>query len=431
MVTKYWNYIKNNYKKLKKTGFFSIFLSTIFSKIIVFFGGIVVVRILSKNDYGMYAYVINCLAMMRLLNDFGASSAILQFSTENYQDNNKQLQYLKYGIRIGIYASIVSSLIILLSPLFYPYSLENSSKLTQLLFLVPFLATFCEIFPVILRSRLQNKKYGILQVFITITHYVTLICMSILFGLVGSILSQYLYYLIIILFSIYLCFPYLKGFKNKTYLNEKEKKEFLKYSIVTQINSTIGGLLLIIDTFIIGLLIANEEILAVYNVGAKIPHALAFLPTCIIIYVLPYFVKNNKNINWIKKNYNKLLLSGFVIYGGICLGLILLAKPIFLLLFGTEYLESIPTFIILIIGFFFSSSIKIPSMNVLNSMKKLKFNFFVNIISILINIISNVIFINMYGYIGAAITTSLISIFSSICYYVYIKIMFRKELKHD
>ena len=379
----------------------------------------------------MYAYVINCLAMMRLLNDFGASSAILQFSTENYQDNNKQLQYLKYGIRIGIYASIVSSLIILLSPLFYPYSLENSSKLTQLLFLVPFLATFCEIFPVILRSRLQNKKYGILQVFITITHYVILICMSILFGLVGSILSQYLYYLIIILFSIYLCFPYLKGFKNKTYLNEKEKKEFLKYSIVTQINSTIGGLLLIIDTFIIGLLIANEEILAVYNVGAKIPHALAFLPTCIIIYVLPYFVKNNKNINWIKKNYNKLLLSGFVIYGGICLGLILLAKPIFLLLFGTEYLESIPTFIILIIGFFFSSSIKIPSMNVLNSMKKLKFNFFVNIVSILINIISNVIFINMYGYIGAAITTSLINIFSSMCYYVYIKIMFRKELKHD
>ena len=41
-------------QKLRKTGFFSIFLSNILSKVVVFLGGIVLVRILSQNDYGIY-----------------------------------------------------------------------------------------------------------------------------------------------------------------------------------------------------------------------------------------------------------------------------------------------------------------------------------------------------------------------------------------
>lgn len=424
-------YIKPQYNKLRRTGFFSIFLSTVFSKIIVFFGGIVVVRLLSKNDYGLYAYVINCLSVMRLLNDFGASSAILQFSAENHKDEIKQTQYIKYGIRVGAYASLISSLIILFSPLFYPYSLDNSEKLTTILFLVPFLATLSEIFPAILRANLQNKKYGILQIFMTLAHYILLIILSLIFGLTGAILSQYFYYIIVIAFSIYLCLPYLKKFKDNSKLNRTEKKQFLKYSLVTQINSTIGGLLLIIDTFLIGLLIANEEVLATYNVAAKIPHALAFLPSCIIIYVLPYFVRNNKNIDWVKLNYRRLLIIGSIIYGLITLGLVMLSKPIFIFLFGRQYLDAIPTFIVLMVGFFFSSTFKIPSINILNSMKKLKFNFYINVISIVINFISNIIFIRIFGYIGAAITTSMINIISSLAYFVYIKILFRRGFVND
>ncbi len=431
MKQKIQKYIKPQYNKLKKTGFFSILLSTIFSKIIVFLGGIVVVRLLSKNDYGLYAYVINCLAVMRLLNDFGASSAILQFSAENYQDDVKQTQYIKYGVRVGLYASLVSSLIILLSPLFYPYSLVDSDKLTTMLFLIPFLATFSEIFSSILRANLQNKKYGILQIFMTLAHYIPLIILSLIFGLTGAILSQYFYYTIVIFFSIYLCWPYLKKIKNKSKLNRPEKKQFLKYSLVTQINSTIGGLLLIIDTFLIGLLIANEEILATYNVAAKIPHVLAFLPSCVIIYALPYFVRNNKNIDWIKLNYRRLLIIGSIIYGIITLGLVMLSKPIFIFLFGHQYLDAIPTFIVLMIGFFFSSTFKTPSINILNSMKKLKFNFYINVISIVINFISNIIFIRIFGYIGAAITTTMINIISSLAYFIYIKILFRKRFVND
>ena len=318
-----------------------------------------------------------------------------------------------------------------MSPLVYPYSLVDSDKLATMLFLIPFLATFSEIFSSILRANLQNKKYGILQIFMTLAHYIPLIILSLIFGLTGAILSQYFYFTTVIFFSIYLCWPYLKKIKNKSKLNRPEKKQFLKYSLVTQINSTIGGLLLIIDTFLIGLLIANEEILATYNVAAKIPHVLAFLPSCVIIYALPYFVRNNKNIDWIKLNYRRLLIIGSIIYGIITLGLVMLSKPIFIFLFGHQYLDAIPTFIVLMIGFFFSSTFKTPSINILNSMKKLKFNFYINVISIVINFISNIIFIRIFGYIGAAITTTMINIISSLAYFIYIKILFRKRFVND
>jgi len=73
--------LKKELNKLSKTGFFSIFLSSVFSKVLVFIGGTIIVRIISKTDYGIYTYVLNCMAMLMILNDFGASTAALQFLT--------------------------------------------------------------------------------------------------------------------------------------------------------------------------------------------------------------------------------------------------------------------------------------------------------------------------------------------------------------
>ena len=79
-----------------------------------------------------------------------------------------------------------------------------------------------------------------------------------------------------------------------------------------------------------------------------------------------------------------------------------------------EYSESILPFIILTIGFFFSSTFKIPMNNILAAMRKLKFKVIINASSAILNIILNVLFINQFGITGAAIATTLIDIFSSI-----------------
>ena len=73
------------------------------------------------------------------------------------------------------------------------------------------------------------------------------------------------------------------------------------------------------------------------------------------------------------------------------------------------------------IGFFFAATIKIPSSNILYAMRKLKYNLIVTISSVICNLIFNVIFINIFGINGAAITTTLINIFTSYLLIHYIR----------
>lgn len=420
---------KKKFQHLRQTGFFSIFLSNILSKIIIFFGGIIIVRILSKTDYGIYAYILNCISILCLLNDFGASNAALQHLTENQSNKEKQMAILKFSLKMGIISSIASSILILLSPFFYPYTISEAKTLTPILFGIPILTSINSLIPIILRANMLNKKYATLQIFSTLSSYIILIPLSFVFGLIGAVLSQYFYNIIILLFGNYLIKQFIKKYfpEDTMKLTKPEKKQFINFAIFTQLNNTIGGMLLICDTFLIGLLIAKAEVVALYKVASAIPNALAFIPTSVIIYVLPYFIKNNKNQKWLKNSFKKMIYLGIFGYGILSLGLILGSKIIFKVLFGNQYLDSILPFIILIIGFFFSSAFKIPCSNITYSMRKVKVNIVINVIAIVINIISNIIFIKLFGYIGVAITTTIINITTSIIYLIYVNRLLKKD----
>ena len=73
--------------------------------------------------------------------------------------------------------------------------------------------------------------------------------------------------------------------------------------------------------------------------------------------------------------------------------------------------------------YFFTSTFRIISGNLLVTQRKLGFNLAVNIISGSVNILGNLILIPHYSSVGAAITTLIVVIISSILsttYYVYI-----------
>lgn len=399
--------------KLRKTGFFSIFLSNILSKVVVFLGGIVLVRILSQNDYGIYSYAINAFNILFILNDFGASNAALQNITEQKDNKKKQQAVLKYSIKIGIIGSLISGILILLSPLFYPYEITEAKYLTPMLCLVPLLTVVMTLFTILLRANFENKKYAILNLIQTVVSYVFLIPMSYIWGIKGAILSRYFYIIVTIILGIFLTRRLRIKTDKDNQLTKKEKKAFTKYALVTQVNNTIGSLLIYIDTFMIGLLIATPESVAIYKVASTIPAALAFLPNCVMVYVIPYFVLHNKNQKWLKDRYSKLIKFGILGYGLFSLALILVSRFIINTLYTPEYSEAVLPFIILMIGFFFSATFKIPTNNILFAMRKMRVKLIITISSGILNIILNVSFINYFGITGAAITTTLINVFSS------------------
>lgn len=422
--------IRDKIEKLKSTGFFSIFISTVLSKVMTLLGSIILVRILPKNDYGVYSYINNCFTMLFMFNDLGISSATLQYLTEASDDNERKREIITYSIKSCIIVSIITCLLVLFSPYFYPYTMDEAKILTPLLFLVPMIMIIYGLLSMILRANFDNRRYGKLQVFITASTYIVLIIASVIWGIKGAVLSHYVYSILILCYSVFLTYRYLPKVKNikntEKKFRKKEKKNFIKYALSLQLNNTIGSLLITIDTFLIGYMVISPEQIANYSVGSKLPYALNFLSSCVAIYILPYFIKNNKDINWLKRNFNRLIKYSIIGFAILCILLIAFSKPIFYILYGTEYYASIPIYIVLVIGLFFTSALKTPCANILYGLRKVKINTITNICSLVVNFVTNILFINWFGIIGAAITTTGINIIISFVYVIYLRKYIRK-----
>ena len=419
--------IKEKIVKLRETGFFSIFLSNVFAKVVAFLGNIIIVRILSKNDYGVYAYAINALTMLYIFNDFGASSSALQSLTEQKDNKEKQRAILRYALKIGITGSMFSGLLILMSPIFYPFEVIEAKYYTPILFLIPLFTNVNAFISVVLRANLETKKFAIFNFSTTAFNYMFLIFFSSKFGIIGAIISQYCYTILGCILGLYLSKNVLGNIFNGIKMTKNEKSPVFKYAISTQLNNTIGSILLNVDIFLIGLMLANPEIVATYKVATTFPMALDFLPNCVMIYVLPFFILHNKDLQWIKRNYTKLIKYGAIIFGALTLSICLFSKAIFNILYGDQYNNAILTFNILMIGFFFSATFKIPSNNILYSMRKIKTNLIVTISSVILNFIFNIILINLIGMNGAAITTMVVNIFASLILIYYVRRVLNTE----
>lgn len=429
LLSVYNKSIKDGLLKIKKAGFFSVFLSNVLAKLAAFLGGTLLVNILTKSDYGTYSYIINTLSILSLLGDCGAANATMQFSSENATNDNKRNAFISLGFRICVISSLLSCALVLFSKYFYPYSIKGAEDLTSVLFLIPIIVNINTFILGIIRSHLRNRRFAFINLFSTCIHYIIIIPFSYLGGLVGAVIAQYFFNGATLFVGLVLSFTLFKFIKYKNELSKSEIKGFFKFSIATQINSTIDSFLISADLFLIGLIIANSEVIASYKTASILPNAMLFLPTSIMIFLVPYFARNNKNINWIRKNTKVLICFSIIVFGFITLLSIIFAPIIITTIFGEKYTDSILCFRILMIGFFFTSTFKLPLNNIIYTMKKIRVNISVTLISGLINIILDPFLIIWLGSVGAAITTCVVMTLNSVFVLCYIRQLLKREVQ--
>ena len=70
-------------KGLYKRGFFHILGSTFLNKIVAFLANIAIVRILSKNDYGVFSGAFNVFFIVFLFSGLGIANGILYFCSKD------------------------------------------------------------------------------------------------------------------------------------------------------------------------------------------------------------------------------------------------------------------------------------------------------------------------------------------------------------
>jgi O-antigen/teichoic acid export membrane protein len=405
--------------KLTKTGFFHIFGSSVINQIITFLSGIILIRVLSKTEYGVYSYANNIMSFFLLFSGLGIVSGILQLSSENIKNPNKTILIFKYGSKVALGFNIFLSLIIFCFAIIIPFEVDGAKDLLIIMSLVPIVSVAYELIQIYFRYNRLNRNYS----YFTTINTVTILTFSVAGALIsqasGLVLLRYIGYLFTILLGILIFkFP-INTLKFNDSLKKDDKKDLLKLSFVSMSNIATGQLIYILDIFIIGLIIPNESIIASFKVATIIPNALIFIPGSLMMYVYPYFASHNNDKHWVKKNFN-LIIKYFGLFNlFLTVVLILLAPIIIRLVFGSQYLDSVAPFRVLVISYFFSATFRKVTGNLLVTQRKLKFNFWLGVFEGVFNIISNILLISYFGSLGASVTSLLIVVLSSTISVIY------------
>lgn len=413
----------NALKHLFKTGFFHIFTSDIINKIISFGSTLLLVRILTKDEYGIFVYAWNIYSLVMLFSGCGLASGVLQLCSENFKNKIICQNILIYSIKNGVLCNLIIGLILCLIAFAMPLSISSARKLILLLVLLPTLQIVYSIIISYLRSQKYNKQFAELNLCNTFCIFVFTIIGAYFFKEAGLVLGYYIAFLVTI-FLVKKYFPFiLVGLReNKGKLIDKVS--LLKISFISMCNNAISELLYIFDIFIIGIIIAEENIIANYKVATIIPFALMFIPAAIVNYVYPYFAENRLNKLWCLSRFNKLLITLLILNFLISLFLFVFAPFILKILFGEQYVSATDVFRILSLNYFIGGTFRILSGNLLVTQRKLKFNLIVAILCGMVNIVGDYYFVGLYGYAAAAWVTVVVTFISSFLstgylYYIY------------
>jgi O-antigen/teichoic acid export membrane protein len=156
-------------------------------------------------------------------------------------------------------------------------------------------------------------------------------------------------------------------------------------------------------TFLSKLLPENPNLyIGWYSSAYELMSALIFIPAAITSAIMPVAYKSNKEE--LAKLY-KTTFSAFIsIALAICIGTTILAEPIINLIYGAEFTGSIIALQILIWALLFNFAMFVSGI-ILNSINMEKETMKATIISVIFNVVGNIIFIPRYGYLAAAYTT--------------------------
>lgn len=398
---------------LYQKGLVHIFSANVINKVLSFLSTLIIVRILTKTEYGIYSYVQNILSFFLLTNGLGVTSGYLQYGSKHWKENYR-FAYFKFACNTGIIFNIFVAIAILVYALFLSPKDNNIPHLLCSMCALPCLNIVFELLQIFNRVERNNKQYSRLTTLNTLLYVLCINIGAAVMGVQGVIIFNYLAIIVTIIYGI--C--HFSGRKvhwcTVPTIKKEEKKSFMNFSLLTMFGNAASYLTYILDVFIIGLIIKDMNTIASYKTATVIPFALTFIPQSIIIFLYPYFVEHASDTKWVVSNYKKLILYSGSMNLLISMILIAFSGLIVTLCFGEEYSGTTTVFIVLSAGFFINATFRIPAGNILAAFGKVNLNLIVTLVASSLHILLDVVLITKMGSIGAAISTFCVFTFAGI-----------------
>lgn len=389
------NNTQSQSKILKNTSYLTI--AFILQKILSFIYFIYLARYLGPFDLGLYDPVKSLIPIFLILIDFSLSVVLVREIARKPENTQK---YLSTVLSIKFITAFV---MILAMGLYTNFS--NFSNLVKIVLyldaVIVALDTFTITFFAVFRG-LQNMKYESIGIIGTQI-------LTIIFGVTSMLLGwglQTLFIAVLIgsLFNFAFSFLMLKR-KLKIKISFEWDKELIKRFLKIALPFALAAIFVKIYTYtdrFMLLYIAGQRYVGWYVTAHKLTYALEFIPSAFAVSIFPamseYFISSKDKLS---ETFEKAMHFLIVLSIPISIGVFVLAERIVISLYGEVFGASILPLRILIVGLIVVF-LNFPVGAFLNACNKQVVNTKNMAITVIINIILNVILIKYYTFNGAA-----------------------------
>lgn len=404
--------------------------ASVLNKVVSLISNVLVTRLLSVQEYGLWIFVQNQYSYLVLISGFGLLSGAFQFGTEN-RNQKEEFEYYSYCLKNGLLINSVLLLICFILSFWMDFSLEGVQGYLRVYLPILLLEYILNLLLTVLRCENRISEYArILNLNTVLIALGT--CVGALWGITGIIVGKYLSYLFSIAQVVKKTRTESKKIKAAQRIRWPQTRSLWHYSLFVGASSAMNCLIHLMDISMIANLIKDPILVAVYKVATSIPVALSFIPNSIVVALLPNIVQNRNNIPWLKKNIKKMFLGMGLFNLVLCCGLYLFAPIVIAVMSGKQYLSAVPIFRILIAGYFFEGTFRLLSTNILAGLRCVNYGLFVSITSAVIDIVFNLMLIPNYEMAGAAYASLGAMVVSALLAFGYlIWMIYGKERKKE
>lgn len=407
--------IKEKIRKMYDSGALHITLGTFATKFVAFFGSIVVVRLMSKYDYGLMSYVENIYSYAFILAGLGLSNGILRYLVISEKNKEKQ-QFYNYIIKRSMVIDVLIAILLCVASVFvsFPNNYAGARLLIPVIaLLLPFQDLLNEELYTI-RAFFKNKLYAYLAFGSSALLIVGRIVGAQIKGVDGVLWSRVI---INAIFALALLLFVVRGLFSREKvepLSKENKKAVNSYSFQYMITNGFWAIFMLNDTFMLGLLLNDPTVLADYKVAYVLPGNISIFATAIGVFIGPYFTKNEKNLEWVRRNYKKVFLLSAGIVAAVAVGIAALANPLIRLMYGEEYLNTIGLMRVLLIGAAINAGFRYTTANLLAAMGHIKYNMIASGAGIIAQVLLDYFLIPRIGVMAVAVSNCFVYLGMSI-----------------
>lgn len=363
---------------------------------------IVAARVLSKHDYATMKQTLLVYNFAAPLLTLGLSGALFYFLPK--EQERKKGVILDTLLILCLMALLFSSFLFFGGTHFIAQHFDNLDLMITLQWLIPYslFVMPASILGAILVTRnktytltLYNMLSVLLLAILTITG--TLITRS----YSGPLLVQIYFPLVLLPIVIWLSFKYVPG--SFSLPKVTSMKKILNYSVPLGLAGMLGTLTLMTDKIIVSTMGTPEEFASFVNGAIEIP-LIGVITGSIASVILVDMVKyiDEKNKEEALKLFKKAAVKSSIVLLPVMVFLLIAGKAFILTLYSEKYLESVVPFYIYLATLPMRIVFYGSAMMALGQTKVILFRSFFDLA---INILLSILFVKMFGYLGAAIAT--------------------------